>query len=56
VGEIDPADLAGFIIVIICLVFIGLGKDVVVMLGIVQMIVGFLFGKHTRKISSKKRS
>lgn len=52
--EIDPADLGGFIIVLICLIFIGLGKEVVVMLGIVQMIVGFLFGKHTKKIDKRR--
>jgi MFS-type transporter involved in bile tolerance (Atg22 family) len=42
-------DLGAVIIVLACLGLIALGKETAAFIGIVHTIIGFLFGKHTRK-------
>ena len=42
-------DLGAVIIVLACLGLIAAGKETAAFIGIVHTIIGFLFGKHTRK-------
>jgi len=42
-------DLGAVIIVLACLGLIAAGKESAAFIGIVHTIIGFLFGKHTRK-------
>lgn len=46
-------DLGAVVIVLACLVLIAIlacmGKETAAFVGIIQTIIGFLFGKHTRK-------
>lgn len=42
-------DLGAVIIVLACLGLIALGKETAAFIGIVHTVIGFMFGKHTRK-------
>ena len=42
-------DLGAVIIVLACLGLIAAGKETAAFIGIVHTVIGFMFGKHTRK-------
>lgn len=48
-GRIEMDDWGGVVIAVCCLVLIGLGKETATVTSVLLTVVGFVFGKHTRK-------
>ena len=49
VRDIPFDDLGGILIAISCLILIGLGKETTTVTSVLLTVVGFIFGKYTRK-------
>lgn len=49
VRDIPFDDLGGVLIAVTCLILIGLGKETTTVTSVLLTVVGFTFGKYTRK-------